>query len=525
MTKSWRLNWVTMVAIGAVLGVFIHPIQLSTAHDKAGAWTAVETAKPKEALPDLKSDRRDDVLRLQGAGERLRAGMVLLAGPTDFVGTGFIISRKRRLIATAGHVADNHSKGALMIGVREGTRSAFRITRVWYHPGIIRKLDDGLYARSFDPKDGGVADFSLDVAVLEYAGNDREFPTEIELAADDELRGIEGQPGAILGYATDALDQKGERMLPPAASFGYTVIGKMGDAGQGTDLPFDQRKWVWFNNGLGPGASGSPVFLRNGHVAAVLCCRFELTPAGYSYSSCAIRSDGLRELLAYHRLDGPGAIATAAARREWGPDPRLEQFRQAVGLVRDAKGSVRTGEYAVAANRCARALVLAPKYGGALLERSNVYLHYLGSQWGVLELEDKLRYADAAFRDSYRCLEMYPALNSCRLIHTQNIIYQGCLRSDDSQFLLAVAEMNKMLREDWMYGTLTDAERSFATNCRAQCKAFLGEIQEAERDYGESIRLLPDQPRWYLNRADFWDHSGRPELATWDRRKAKSLSE
>ena len=60
-------------------------------------------------------------------------------------------------------------------------------------------------------------------------------------------------------------------------------------------------------------------------------------------------------------------------------------------------------------------------------------------------------------------------------------------------------------------------ERSFAFNLRAQCHHFLGEMEQAEKDYTESIRLAPDEPRWYSNRAQFWDQQGRPELAKADR--------
>jgi Tfp pilus assembly protein PilF len=54
---------------------------------------------------------------------------------------------------------------------------------------------------------------------------------------------------------------------------------------------------------------------------------------------------------------------------------------------------------------------------------------------------------------------------------------------------------------------------------------FLGELDKAEKDYTESIELGPSQPRWYENRAQFWEQQGKPELAGVDRRRAQALRE
>jgi len=158
------------------------------------------------------------------------------------------------------------------------------------------------------------------------------------------------------------------------------------------------------------------------------------------------------------------------------------------------------------------------------LERSKANLFHLGADWNKLDAEARARYSDRAFRDSAQCLDMYPNWNHSRLIHAQNTIFEAHRYSDATGFRFVMAEMDEMLRENSRYAPLTAAERSFATNCRAQCHAFLGETDEAERDYSESIVLAPDERRWYTNRADFWDKNGRPDLARKDRLDAEKLN-
>ena len=76
-----------------------------------------------------------------------------------------------------------------------------------------------------------------------------------------------------------------------------------------------------------------------------------------------------------------------------------------------------------------------------------------------------------------------------------------------------------LLDRGWPFPPLSKGERGFAVNLRGQCHHFLGELEEAEKDYTESINLAPEQPRWYENRAQYWEQQGKPELADVDRRR------
>jgi tetratricopeptide (TPR) repeat protein len=83
---------------------------------------------------------------------------------------------------------------------------------------------------------------------------------------------------------------------------------------------------------------------------------------------------------------------------------------------------------------------------------------------------------------------------------------------------------------EWLLGdkefvdSLSAHERAFAYNLEAQCYQFLGELDKAEAGFDRSIEVEPSDRRWYLNRAQFWDHRGRSELAEYDRGMARALA-
>ena len=106
--------------------------------------------------------------------------------------------------------------------------------------------------------------------------------------------------------------------------------------------------------------------------------------------------------------------------------------------------------------------------------------------------------------------------------HAELDLY-GCLRPEPSWFQPVIEDMNKMLGDNPGLDPLTPWERSFAINCRAQCHVFLGQAESGSLDYAESIKLPPDEPRWYVNRADFWNKNGRPDLAKADLLRAELI--
>ncbi len=483
--------------------------------------SAVKTTAREPVTVGNSNPGASEQLRL--VGERLRPSLVMLACPFGGFGSGFVISRRHRLVATAAHAADLFSHGLESFAILDGTASALKVKRVWYHPGTLRVMDEGLHVRSFEPGDGLISNRGPDVAVLELSDDGHVLPLELELAGDEMLRMLGGRPAGLLGYPGSIEVPEVTQRPVASASFCVSQIGKMTSQFQSEDVPFEQRQLVFFRGALGDGASGSPLFLTSGQVAAVYVAGPDVLASEQGFRQCAFRVDCLRELLTYHRLGIYSDRTGDKPRTGWGPDPHLREFRKAVSLVRDAKRLRSREEYSNAAVRCSEAIALAPQYGGAFIERSKDRLYLLGNQWNKLTPQDMSSYQDAAFRDSYHCLEMFPEWNYARLIHTQNSIYTAVLRPEPSWFQPVIEDMNKMLGDNPGLDPLTPWERSFAINCRAQCHVFLGQAESGSLDYAESIRLAPDEPRWYVNRADFWNKNGRPDLAKADLLRAELI--
>ena len=138
--------------------------------------------------------------------------------------TGFVVSRRHRLVATAAHVADlfaNNRSG--MLAVFDGTCSPCAIDKVWYHPGIVRELGDGLYGRSDDPRDGEIGNRVPDVAVIQLSLCDSALPEELNLATEEELRGLDGRVVGFLGYPGDRESRWPTTERPARATFATSL--------------------------------------------------------------------------------------------------------------------------------------------------------------------------------------------------------------------------------------------------------------------------------------------------------------
>ncbi len=397
-------------------------------------------ARSPPALPDIEEPRRFEVsdaadYALRSVAWKLRAGVVLLGHPVtiDFApttsrqSTGFVISRKERLIATAAHVADDFVMGQKMFAILDGTSFPYRVERVWYHPGLTRRLDHGLEVRSSDPRDGELASWGQDVAVMRLSKEGPELPFELELASEQELRVLErgGQPVGFLGYPGNVDRRWPTPSRPATAAFADACIAEVCPAAMDT---LRERQLIWYDYDLGPGSSGSPVFLGNGHVVGIHANGDNSSSSDGTLWSDAFRIDTLQELMRYHGLDEekPGLSKAEKSRLDWGPDPRLEEARRAAKLVREAVRLRRGGDYGAASTMFNEALQMIPDYTGALLERSKVYLFYLGYHWNELSVEERIRYADWAISDSRRCRELSTELATTWLIHAQCAVFFSC---------------------------------------------------------------------------------------------------
>jgi tetratricopeptide (TPR) repeat protein len=508
-----------LASLGACAGVFLA--------SAGGQQPSGERSAPTTQGSGSKRHGGAQVARVGGeqrvvdAAECVRRAVVHLT-PTG--GTGFVVSRSRRLILTAGHAADFFREvppgERALYALPEGSARPIPIEKVWYHPRIRRELDYGLVANSLDPKDGDVAFPSPDLALIQLSQESGELPLqcEVQIQIQTQPRNLNGCAVGALGFWGAGEKRSVDAARREKASFLASVIRRANEPVARTAPEY--REFVFMDapcSGLG-GISGGPIFLASGLVVALATNSDECgNGRGEHQELVALRTECFAELVAYHKLDGwfPG-LAKVAPRADWGPSPRIEKLRSAAALGLQARALLDAGIYNPAVEVCNKALSIAPEYGGALFDRSKAYLFVLDSQWDRMTDEERRQISGRAVSDSQRCNEMDPSSNEVYVAHLQNMLLESRANSEQAGFRRIVQYTTGSLSPEWRE-PLTIQQKAFVLNIRAQSHRFLGETVEAEGDYGESIRANPDEPRWYWNRAQFWDETNRHDLARADR--------
>ena len=230
--------------------------------------------------------------------------------------------------------------GYQLVAVVEGTAQAYRVQRVWYHPGLVRELDYGFCVRSDDFRDGNPEGGGVDMAVLQLAAEGPDLPGGVELANEEELRDLEGKAIGFVAYPLRAGTQWPSKSRPANCAYCCCLVGAMDHVIAVRDLgiPAEKRKYLFYDYEFEAGASGCPIFLANGHVVGMATNGYESIEADGKLNDYGPRIDCLRELLSYHnlgRVKGAGS-KPAAPRGDWGPDPHLGDYRRAVRLVVEA---------------------------------------------------------------------------------------------------------------------------------------------------------------------------------------------
>ncbi len=275
----------------------------------------------------------------------INPSVFIIGHPKGGYGTGFVLSRRHRLLVTNAHVADIQKATGRLLAIANNTDDPFEIYRVWYHPGVLRKRHGDL-VRSEDPSDGEIYACCPDVAILQVAGA-REIPQELPLARPDEVFDAFAKPVAMLGYpGHDTVEWPGLGE-DAKSSFRQGVIARATDftndaAANSRDLQYLQhtmKSWGGF--------SGSPVFLTNGRVLAVHNSGQTITEGQRSVTlSHGIRVDCIWELIAFHKLEPkvpvPVPVADLRLARFTVEDRRIREISQVDDLV--ARGRILTYE-------------------------------------------------------------------------------------------------------------------------------------------------------------------------------------
>lgn len=484
-------------------------------------WIGVLIASGAVVADEVEAPSRQDLAQLQLQAQQWGSGVALVGDPSRGQGTAFLISREHRLLATAAHVADLFRGPGTIWAVFQGTWEPRRVERVWYHPSIRRRIADDLLVRSPDPRDGPVNVPGPDVAVLQLAEGGSPLPRAWEMAGLKSLRNLEGRSIALLGYPGYG-DWPAQGQSAPI-SMKAGVVHRVDTFEFDEGAHPDRAQMIEHSAAAAEGSSGSPVFLDNGKVVGVHNILRLDGPQGYARAGMSVRVDSVWELLVFHKLDSlvtmPEGRMSLIVPTTSPIDPRRDALRRAVALVRESAVDAAAHQYQTAGNKCNEAIRLAPDFASAYLQRSRNFTGYCGTYWKSLDAESKRKQADWAIADAMTGFHLAPERADGLCLLLQNSLYLGHLDADKSIFREAVAGTDALLSKPY----LDARERSYLTNLRAQSRHYLGQYDEALQDYNESIRLSPREPTWYVNRAQYWDQRGRPDLGAADRDVAASL--
>ena len=450
----------------------------------------------------------------RGIAQRLSPGIMTLE-TIESSGTGFVISRKHRLVATAGHVADFLIREDKATAFLHGNAYPYSIARVWYHPRVERSLNGSFPLPSESPETGEIQDPRFDLAVVQLAGDGPDLPVEWELARTEELEALQGMAvGCLSCIGAEAQNQDSTDAHEPV----LTTTKVVPSANEVQDPAFAKDSSVEVAWQGVEGCSGSPVFLPNGHVIGLLAGGGAHYVGGAGPGIAA-----LRRLLAHHEIKiDPGTAAREAEAETTRESSRLTDVQAAIRLTLCADTERRAGKYYAAARKCNEARRIAPDYTGVFLAQSKVYLYFLGNAWRTLSADDRRTYAEWAFDDAIKFHMAYPIHAEGVLIKEQSRLYFA--RADDgADGYSVVLDQVKLLLNTRSMSPLSDHHKAYALNLRAQALHLLGEMENAEQSYADSIQTEPVHPRWYLNRAQYWIDSDRPALADADRRMAQFL--
>ncbi len=356
---------------------------------------------------------------MTGEARSSQPALILVGDPKVGLGTAWVVSRKARLLATNAHVADIMAKaGGTMIGIRNGTAEIYSIDHAWYHPGVLRVINNGLSVRSQDTSTGSVNPLSPDVAVLHVADGP-DLPAELAMATSQEVADCFAQSVGMMGFPghdTSHWPALGEKAV---ATFREGVISRLTDFHNDASRPDAELQYLQHSMTSWFGFSGSPIFLSNGHVVALNNSARAMKQGEHQIElAYGIRIDCLWELLAFHGLDSqvplPKPKSELLIDRYNRPDPLQEKLYKAKLLVNEASISVTAQNYTDAGEKLNQAIELAPNYAAAYEERARMYMAYknqYGDSVGQYQGQTQLYYGRLALADNKKALQLNPTDN------------------------------------------------------------------------------------------------------------------
>ena len=469
-----------------------------------------------------------------GQSARTMNRAVMLVGhPEGGSGTGFVISRKHRLLATNAHVADVFHEAGAMFAIQNETAAVYRVDKVWYHPGVVRKVGGArmTLARTTRPGAGPVYPGCPDVAVLRLKEGGPELPAEFTLATPEEVATLFAQPVAMLGYPSHDTDRWPALGDTPQATYHDGVISRMTDFDYNPSVPPKHRQFLqhtlagWF------GFSGSPVFLANGHVVAVHNSLRTRERQGLTARlSHAVRVDCLWELLVHHGLDDkvpvPVEKSSLDLARYAKPDPRLERLVAALFTAGEALLLAADGKHEQAVKKCDEAEDLAPGLPFVHATGAGVLLHYAVENAKQLPYDQHIRVLNAALESAKQYVALAPSDPMAFILVAEiqmriaSRLRERSVPEARDRVQLAMDIVDSLLEHEGLAATMQARALKIRGDARLD---WLADRSGALADYNKAIELHPENGDLYYARARYWDAVGQTEMAKAERRRAAEI--
>ncbi|MFV2068763.1 MAG: tetratricopeptide repeat-containing serine protease family protein, partial [Pirellulales bacterium] len=410
------------------------------------------------------------------------------------------------------------------------TRTRYKVVRKWYHPGVLRRMDDGkTLVHSSTPADGDVVADCPDIAVLQLEAVGPDLPAEVELASPDVLQTLQGQQVGMMGFPGYQHDQKiTKHDLFASATFVTGTINRLTGFAHNPDAVTDQRRLVQYSAQAYFGFSGSPVFLRNGQVVVVNNHihqdKKESLTAANAYGT---RIDALWELLQVADLaqfvNGVPTQVSRTSLYRTQVDTRVEYLRSAMRMCDEAKQLSRRGDFQSAIRRVGAAIEIVPDYWRPYWQRALISNHYVSMEHARLSTREKRDLRRGSLADHVRASTLYQQGHDkpnvrLHLDIAREQINMGRLTGDRSHYEAAI---NVLSDEN----VLNRAKKytDYLLALRGSVKLDQNDLAGALQDLNAAIELAPDSADYYRTRAAIWHRLGRHTEADRDYQRSAAL--
>lgn len=491
---------------------------------------------PTESVPIWARPTSDAKSELGRMARALEPAVFVVAFPKLGHGTAWVISKKHRLLVTNAHVADIfHEAGGKMLAVPSGTDQIYRVAKAWYHPGVRRYLKgaSSLSVRAPDPKEGDIDPQSPDLALLQLAPGGPDLPAEFTPATEQELKSLFAQPAAIIGFPghdSSGLPRLGENA---ASTFHDGVISRVTDFNLRASSNPGELQFLQYTMSTWNGFSGSPVILPSGRVAAVhnmaryASKEWENDAREVRSIPHGVRVDCVLEMLVHHKLEDqvpfPVDKSKLNVQRWIEPDARTEKARadyaKAEALVAEASNLLSQQKFLEIEEKCNEALKIVPDFGYAYLYRAYATSNFAATTTKQISKSDKHNLLKQSLSDLKMFMKQVPSDLEGPVFYCMTRINIGILMDSPTDMEVVIQQLNRLAGVDG----LSEHDKAGIHSYRAAANNFAGNKKAALADHNEALRLNPDAPTLWDNRARYWQENRRLDLAAADQAKADEL--